>query len=63
MASPRQRAARLRYVQYAVLVLVLLAIALFADWEQLRRAFWDWEVVKHEFEQLVLGATGVRRDG
>ncbi|WP_230686418.1 glycosyltransferase family protein [Catellatospora vulcania] len=26
-------------------------------------ATWDWEVVKHQFEQLVLGATGVRRDG
>ena len=32
MASPRQRAARWRYVQYAVLVVVLLAIALIADW-------------------------------
>lgn len=26
-------------------------------------ATWDWEVVKHRFEQLVLGATGARRDG
>ena len=32
MASPRQRAARWRYVQYAVLVVVLLTIALVADW-------------------------------
>jgi polar amino acid transport system permease protein len=53
MASPRQRAARLRYVQYAVLVLVLLAIVLFADWDQLQRAFWDWEVVKAQFPDVI----------
>ena len=45
MASPRQRAARWRYVQYAVLVAVLLAIAFIADWEQIQRAFWNWELV------------------
>ncbi|UUZ60100.1 hypothetical protein [Nocardioides sp. B-3] len=37
MASPRQRAARWRYVQYAVLVAVLVAIAFLADWGQIQR--------------------------
>jgi polar amino acid transport system permease protein len=32
MASPRQRAARWRYVQYAILVAVLVAIFFLADW-------------------------------
>ena len=49
MASPRQRAARWRYVQYTVLVVVLLTIALLADWDQIQRAFWDWELVKEQF--------------
>ena len=53
MASPRQRAARWRYVQYAVLVVVLLAIALIADWEQIQRAFWDWELVKEQFPDVI----------
>ena len=35
MASPRQRAARWRYAQYAVLVAVVVVIALVADWGQL----------------------------
>ena len=53
MASPRQRAARWRYVQYAVLVLVLLAVGLLADWEQLQRAFFDWELVKEQFPRVL----------
>ena len=53
MASPRQRAARWRYVQYAVLVVVLLAIAFIADWEQIQRAFWDWELVKEQFPDVI----------
>ena len=46
MASPRQRAARWRYAQYAVLVVVVLVIAFVADWGQIQRAFWNWELVK-----------------
>src|SRR5919112_974699 len=53
MASPRQRAARWRYVQYVVLVLVLLAIAFIADWEQIQRAFWNWELVKEQFPRVL----------
>jgi polar amino acid transport system permease protein len=53
MASPRQRAARWRYVQYTVLVLVVVVIALVADWEQIRRAFWNWELVKEQFPRVI----------
>ena len=53
MASPRQRAARWRYVQYAVLVVVLLAIAFIADWAQIQRAFWNWELVKEQFPDVI----------
>ena len=56
MASPRQRAARWRYVQYAVLVVVLLAIAFIADWEQIQRAFWNWELVKEQFPDVITTA-------
>ena len=45
MASPRQRAARWRYAQYAVLVVAVVVIFLVADWAQIRRAFWNWELV------------------
>src|SRR5687767_6749317 len=53
MASPRQRAARWRYVQYAVLVAVVLAVAFLADWEQIQRAFWNWELVKEQFPDVI----------
>jgi polar amino acid transport system permease protein len=53
MASPRQRAQRLRYVQYAVLVLILLAVVLLADWAELQRAFFDWELVKEQFPRVL----------
>jgi polar amino acid transport system permease protein len=53
MASPRQRAARWRYVQYAVLVLVLVAIFFLADWAELQRAFFNWELVKDQFPRVL----------
>ncbi|MQW75300.1 ABC transporter permease subunit [Nocardioides sp. dk4132] len=53
MASPRQRAARWRAVQYAVLVLILVAIGFLADWGELRRAFFDWELVKEQFPDVI----------
>ncbi len=53
MASPRQRAARWRYAQYAVLVAVVLVIAFVADWGQLQRAFWNWELVKEQFPRVL----------
>jgi polar amino acid transport system permease protein len=53
MASPRQRAARWRYVQYGILVAALLAIVFLADWAQLHRAFFDWELVKEQFPRVL----------
>jgi polar amino acid transport system permease protein len=53
MASPRQRAARWRYVQYAVLVLVLAAIFFLADWAELQRAFFNWDLVKDQFPRVL----------
>jgi polar amino acid transport system permease protein len=53
MASPRQRAARWRYVQYTVLVVALVAIFFLADWAQLHRAFFDWALVKEQFPRVL----------
>ncbi|WP_181310325.1 amino acid ABC transporter permease [Nocardioides campestrisoli] len=53
MASPRQRAARWRLVQYAVLVAVIAALAYVADWGQLQRAFFNWELVKEQFPRVI----------
>ncbi len=53
MASPRQRAARWRYLQYAVLLLIVVVILYVSDWGQLRRAFFNWEVVKDQFPRVM----------
>ena len=54
--SPRKRAARIRYVQYAVLLLVVLAVVLLADWGQLQRAFFDWDIIKAQFPGVITTA-------
>jgi polar amino acid transport system permease protein len=54
--SPRKRAARIRYVQYAVLVLVVVGFVLVADWGELRRAFFDWGIVKDQFPDVITTA-------
>ncbi|WP_166138741.1 amino acid ABC transporter permease [Nocardioides ochotonae] len=53
MASPRQRARRRRAVQYVVLVLIVVGIVLLADWAQLRRAFFNWDLVKEQFPDVI----------
>ena len=53
MASPRQRAARLRLVQYVVLVALLLAVLLLADWGELKRAMFDPEIVREQFPDVI----------
>ncbi len=53
MASPRQRAARWRYIQYAVLLLILVGILFVTDWAELQRAFFDWEIVKAQFPRVI----------
>lgn len=36
-----------------MLVAVVLAIALVADWGQIQRAFWNWELVKEQFPRVL----------
>jgi polar amino acid transport system permease protein len=53
MASPRQRAARLRLVQYVVLVALLLAVVLLADWGELKRAMFDPDIIREQFPDVI----------
>lgn len=54
--SRRQRTRVIRSVQYAVLAAVLLAIALAADWGEIQRAFFDVEVAKAQFPDIITTA-------
>lgn len=54
--SRRQRTRVVRSVQYAVLAAVLLAIALAADWGEIQRAFFDVEVAKAQFPDIITTA-------
>lgn len=51
--SPRRRGQVVRAVQYAVLAAVVLAVALLADWSQIRRAFFDAEVAAAQFPRVL----------
>ncbi len=51
--SPRRRGQVLRATQYAVLVVVLVVVALLADWGQIRRAFFDPEVIVAQFPRVI----------
>ena len=53
MASPRKRAARWRLVQYALLVILLAAVLLLADWPELKRAMFDPEIVRAQFPDVI----------
>ena len=53
MASPRQRAARWRLVQYAALAIVLVAGLLLADWGELKRAMFDPDIVREQFPDVI----------
>ncbi|MET4921615.1 amino acid ABC transporter permease [Streptomyces sp. PSRA5] len=54
--SRRQRTRVIRGVQYAVLVVVLVVIALAADWGEIQRAFFDVEVAKAQFPDIITTA-------
>ncbi|WP_030988070.1 amino acid ABC transporter permease [Streptomyces sp. NRRL S-1813] len=54
--SKRQRARAIRGVQYGVLVAAVVAFALVADWHQLRMAFFDVEVAKALFPEIITTA-------
>lgn len=44
--SPRRRAQRIRWVQYAVLALIVLVVLFTADWKQLQSVFFRTDLVK-----------------
>jgi polar amino acid transport system permease protein len=44
--SRRQRARAFRAAQYAILVAAVLAFAALADWERIREAFFDTEIIR-----------------
>lgn len=52
----RQRTRLVRSVQYAVLAVVLVVIAQAADWGEIRRAFFDVEVAKAQFPDIITTA-------
>ncbi|MEU5836611.1 amino acid ABC transporter permease [Streptomyces diacarni] len=54
--SRRNRTRAIRTAQYGVLVLVLLIVVFAADWGELRRAFFDVEVAKKQFPDVVTTA-------
>ncbi|MFI6081545.1 amino acid ABC transporter permease [Streptomyces sp. NPDC051217] len=54
--SRRQRTRVIRGVQYAVLLAVVLAVALAADWGEIQRAFFDVEVAKAQFPDIITTA-------
>jgi polar amino acid transport system permease protein len=54
--SPRKRAQRVRWVQYAVLVALLLVVVLAVDWPEIGRAFFNWSIVKAQFPKVITTA-------
>lgn len=57
MSMSRRRRARLfRGVQYAVLIIALAVLALVADWGTLRQAFFDVEIAKALFPEVITTA-------
>jgi polar amino acid transport system permease protein len=51
--SRRQRAQAFRAAQYAVLLLVVVLVAVLADWGEIRRAFFDTEVIGAQFPDVL----------
>jgi polar amino acid transport system permease protein len=47
--SPRRRAQRIRWAQYALLVVVVLVIAFTADWGQIQKVFFRTDLAKETF--------------
>lgn len=51
--SKRQRAKAIRGVQYAVLVVVIVVLALIGDWGKIQRAFFDPDVAAAVFPDVI----------
>ncbi|KQQ43136.1 MULTISPECIES: amino acid ABC transporter permease [unclassified Nocardioides] len=51
--SPRKRAQVSRMVQYAILVVALVALALVADWGELQDSFFRTELVRQQFPDVL----------
>jgi polar amino acid transport system permease protein len=51
--SPRRRARVARGVQYAILVIALVLLALLADWGEIKRAFFDVTVATSMFPRVI----------
>ncbi|NLU68299.1 amino acid ABC transporter permease [Streptomyces sp. HNM0574] len=49
----RQRARTVRGVQYAVLAVAVAALALGANWGEIRRAFFDLDVARAQFPEII----------
>jgi len=54
--SKRQKAQYLRYSVYAFSCLVLLALALFVDWNRLAGAMFRWDIVVKQFPDILTKA-------
>lgn len=52
----RQRTTAIRTTQYAVLVVVVIVIALVADWNTIHQAFFDLEVARKQFPEIITTA-------
>jgi polar amino acid transport system permease protein len=54
--SPRRRARYVRGVQYAVLAVAVLLIAVLADWGTISRAFFDPDIIAAQFPGIITTA-------
>jgi len=54
--SPRRRAQVNRLVQYAVLLAVATTLALVADWAELRKVFFNTEIIREMFPDVIVVA-------
>lgn len=54
--SKRKRAAYLRYVQYGLILVVVLLVLLAADWGTLKDKFFNPEIIRSEFPDIITTA-------
>jgi polar amino acid transport system permease protein len=54
--SKRRRAQMFRYVQYGILLLVLVLLIVFADWGQIKRSFFNLDTAKAMFPDVIVSA-------